>query len=186
VAAGDRDTVIIADANGGWNLIEAETALKSIDDYGVYVEQPCRTTRDSATVHRNCRSPLILDESVTNAAELYEARTVASATAVNIKLSRVGGITHAAQLRDLAQALNMVVTIEDTWGGDVATAAVSHVAATTKPSALLTTSFFNDWTDGHVAGYNPRSVDGHGSAPVGPGLGISVDEGLIGDPVFSV
>ena len=186
VEAGDRDTVVIADANGGWNLIEAETALKGIDDYGVYVEQPCRTTRDSATVHRNSRSALILDESVTNAAELYEARTIASAAAVNLKLGRVGGITQAVRLRDLAQALNMMVTIEDTWGGDVATAAASHVAASTKPGALLTTSFFNDWTDGHVAGYNPRSVDGHGSAPVGPGLGISVNEGVIGDPVFTV
>lgn len=186
VEAGDRDTVVIADANAGWNLIEAETALRSIDDYGVYVEQPCRSTRDCATVHRNSRSPLILDESVSNAAELYEARTIASAAAVNIKLSRVGGITQAVRLRDLAQALNMMVTIEDTWGGDVASAAVSHVAASTKPGTLLTSSFFNDWTDGHVAGYKPRSVDGYGSAPDGPGLGISINEGALGDPVFSV
>ena len=186
VEAGDHDTVVIADANGGWNLIEAETALKCMDDFGIYVEQPCRTTRDSATVHRHSRLPLILDESVADAAELVEARTLASAVAVNIKLSRVGGITQAARLRDLAQALNMMVTIEDTWGGDVAAAAVSHVAASTKPGALLTSSFFNDWTDGHVAGYHPRSVAGFGSAPDGPGLGITVNESVIGDPVFSV
>ena len=37
------------------------------------------------------------------------------------------------------------------------------------------TSFFNDWTDGHVAGHRPRSVDGFGSLPDGPGLGITVD-----------
>lgn len=184
VDAGAPDTVIIADANGGWNLAQAEFALAAIDGLGVFVEQPCRTTRDSASVHRNCRSPLILDESVTTAAELYEARTLAAATAVNIKLGRVGGITEAVRLRDLAQALGMMVTIEDTWGGDVAAAAVSHVAATTRPDALLMASFYNDWTDGHVAGYQPRSADGHGSAPDGPGLGITVDETLLPDPVF--
>lgn len=184
VAAGAEDTVIIADANGGWNLAQAEIALKSIDDLGVFVEQPCRTTQDSASVHRHCRSPLILDESVTTAADLYEARALANATAVNIKLGRVGGITAAVRLRDLAQALGMMVTIEDTWGGDVAAAAVSHVAATTRPETLLMASFYNDWTDGHVAGYQPRSVDGHGSAPDGPGLGISVDETLLAEPVF--
>jgi L-alanine-DL-glutamate epimerase-like enolase superfamily enzyme len=186
VEAGDRDTVVIADANGGWNLLEAESVLRAIDDLDVYVEQPCRTTRDSASVHRNSRLPLILDESVTNAAELVEARTLASATAVNIKLSRIGGITKAVRLRDLAQDLNMMVTIEDTWGGGVTTAAVSHVATTTRPKSLLSASFFNDWTDGHVAGHLPRSADGRGSAPDAPGLGISVQDEALGKPVFVV
>ena len=84
------------------------------------------------------------------------------------------------------QELNLMVSVEDMWGGDVITAAVSHLAASTRPENLLMTSFFNDWTDGHVAGYQPRSVDGRGSAPTGPGLGIEVDESLLGAPLFSV
>ena len=48
------------------------------------------------------------------------------------------------------------------------------------------TSFFNDWTDGHVAGYVPRSQDGRGSAPTGPGLGIDVDVEKLGEPLFTV
>lgn len=186
VAAGDRDTVVIADANGGWNLLEAESVLKRIDDLDLYIEQPCRTTRDSASAHRHSRLPLVLDESITTAAELIEARTLASATAVNLKIGRIGGITKAVRLRDLAQDLNMMVTIEDTWGGDVTTAAVSHVAATTRPKSLLSASFFNDWTDGHVAGHQPRSADGRGSAPDGPGLGITVQPEALGEPVIMV
>jgi L-alanine-DL-glutamate epimerase-like enolase superfamily enzyme len=84
------------------------------------------------------------------------------------------------------QELNMMASIEDTWGGDVITAAVSHVAASTRPESLLNTPFMNDWTDGHVAGHTPRSVNGRGSAPTGPGLGITVDTTALSDPIFTV
>ena len=48
------------------------------------------------------------------------------------------------------------------------------------------TPFFNDWTDGHVAGHQLVSVDGRGSAPTGPGLGITVDVDRLGGPPFAV
>ena len=65
----------------------------------------------------------------------------------------------------------------------VSAAAVSHVAATSRPANLLQTSFFNDWTDEHVAGYQPRTSNGLGTAPKGPGLGIEIDRSMVGDPV---
>jgi L-alanine-DL-glutamate epimerase-like enolase superfamily enzyme len=83
------------------------------------------------------------------------------------------------------QELDMTVSIEDTWGGDVVSAAVSHLAASTRPENFQNASFMNDWTDGHVAGHHPRSVDGRGSAPTGPGLGISVRVDDL-EPVFTV
>ncbi|MFC9549955.1 mandelate racemase/muconate lactonizing enzyme family protein [Rhodococcus sp. NPDC056960] len=183
--AGDSDTVIIADSNGGWNLLDAQIAMRNMEDLPVLVEQPCRTTEDSILAHRNCRLPLVLDESITGPTDLFKAKTEAGAVSVNVKISRVGGLTKAARMRDLMQELNMMVSIEDMWGGDVITAAVSHLAASTRPENLLNTSFFNDWTDGHVAGYQPRSVNGRGSAPVGPGLGITVDAQALGEPILS-
>ena len=47
--------------------------------------------------------------------------------------------------------------MEDTWGGDLTSAAVNHLAATTEPGKLFNVSFMNDWTNEHVAGYQPRS-----------------------------
>jgi L-alanine-DL-glutamate epimerase-like enolase superfamily enzyme len=76
------------------------------------------------------------------------------------------------------------LTIEDTWGGDVTTAAVSHLAASTAPDTLFTVSFMNDWTNEHVAGHMPRSTGGFGSAPGGPGLGVDVDVERLGAPVL--
>jgi cis-L-3-hydroxyproline dehydratase len=184
--AGGAETIIVADSNGGWNILDAQRAMRGMEDLPIYIEQPCRTTQDSIIAHRNCRLPLVLDESITNATEVFEAKNAAGAMSVNIKLSRVGGLTKAARMRDLMQELNMMVSIEDTWGGDVTTAAVSHVAASTRPESLLNTPFMNDWTDGHVAGHTPRSVKGRGSAPTGPGLGITVDTTALSDPIFTV
>ena len=105
--------------------------------------------------------------------------------AINLKISKVGGLTNAKLIRDLAHRLGLRVTIEDTWGGDVTTAAISHLAASTPVETLFTVSFMNDWTNEHIAGYQPRSRDGVGSAPRGPGLGVEVDVSALGEPVFS-
>jgi L-alanine-DL-glutamate epimerase-like enolase superfamily enzyme len=75
--------------------------------------------------------------------------------------------------------------IEDSWGGDIVTAAVAHLAAGTPSDALFAVSFMNDWTLEHIAGYAPRSRNGFGPVPDGPGLGIEVDAAALA-PLFSV
>jgi L-alanine-DL-glutamate epimerase-like enolase superfamily enzyme len=178
--------VVVADANGGWDLASARMAVHGLADLPVFVEQPCRTTADCALVHRGSPLPLVLDESVSTLADVWSAKQDAGAVSVNLKISRVGGLTRTALLRDAMQELGLRVSLEDMWGGDVITAAVSQLAASTRPESLFLNSFFTVWTDGHVAGYRPRSVDGHGSLPDGPGLGITVDVDRLGEPLLSV
>jgi L-alanine-DL-glutamate epimerase-like enolase superfamily enzyme len=105
---------------------------------------------------------------------------------INLKVSKVGGLTRAKLVRDLAEELGLRLTIEDTWGGDLVTAAVSHLAGSTSPGALFTVSFMNDWTLEHIAGYQPRSAGAVGPVPDGPGLGIEVDVASLGAPLFTV
>ncbi|SEQ45450.1 mandelate racemase/muconate lactonizing enzyme family protein [Microlunatus flavus] len=189
VEAGGPSTVVVADANGGWDLASARSAVRGLGELPgapVYVEQPCRSTADCALALRGSALPLVLDESVSTLADLVAAKHEAGAVSVNLKISRVGGLTRTALLRDAMQELGLRVSVEDMWGGDVVTAAVSHLAASTASGSLFMTSFFNDWTDGHVAGHRPRSVDGHGSLPDGPGLGVTVDAERLGAPVFSL
>jgi L-alanine-DL-glutamate epimerase-like enolase superfamily enzyme len=93
-------------------------------------------------------------------------------------------LTRARQLRELCEAVGISLTIEDTWGGDPATAAVSHLAASTHPDVLFSVSFINDFVNEHIGGYQPRSERSIGSAPTGPGLGIEVDLDQLGDPLF--
>ncbi|MEU2722126.1 mandelate racemase/muconate lactonizing enzyme family protein [Streptomyces smyrnaeus] len=174
VDAAAPDTLVVADANGGWNLRAAQLAVASMAGLPVFVEQPCRETEDCVFAMRHSSLPLVLDETVLTTTDVFRAKYDAGAVSVNIKISRVGGLTGAARMRDLMQDLDMMVSIEDTWGGDIVSAAVSHLAASTEPENFQNASFMNDWTDGHVAGHQPRSRNGRGAAPTGPGLGITV------------
>lgn len=186
VEAAGPDAVIVADSNGGWSLQSGIIAVRELAGLDIYVEQPCRETADCAIIQTMSSLPLVLDESIVSAADLFRAKYEARAGSVNIKLGRLGGITGAARMRDQAHELGMTVCLEDVWGGDVTTAAVSHVAASTAPECLMHASFFNDWTKEHVANYQPRSAAGRGSAPRGPGLGIEVDAAGLGAPLFAV
>lgn len=180
--AASDDMLIIADSNGGWNLQAATVAVRLMQDLDIYVEQPCRGMTDCAIVRSLTSLPILMDESVVTIGDLYRAKYDVKAGSLNIKLGRVGGIGAAVTMRNAAQDLGMTFCIEDTWGGDVVSAAVAHVAASSLPENLLHASFFNDWTNEHVAGYQPRSQAGRGAAPPGPGLGITVDRDGLGEP----
>jgi cis-L-3-hydroxyproline dehydratase len=186
VEAGDTETTIVADSNGGWSLAAAKLALQGMAGLPVYIEQPCRSTADCILAHRGSSLPLVLDESILNSDDVYRAKYEANAVSINLKFGKLGGLSNVIQARGLLQDLNLAVSVEDMWGGDIITAATSHIAATTRPESLLMTPFFNDWTDGHLANHSPRSSNGLGSAPTAPGLGIEVDIARLGKPVFSV
>jgi cis-L-3-hydroxyproline dehydratase len=183
----EADDKIVADANGGWRAQDAMLALNLLrDTEPFYLEQPCDTLEDCLYVRQHTDLPMVLDEVITDVHSLIGAWKAGGLEAFNLKISKVGGLTNARFMRDLAHRLGLRVTLEDTWGGDVTTAAVSHLAASTDPDTLFTVSFMNDWVLDHVAGHQPRSSDGWGQAPHLPGLGIEVDESQLGDPIFTL
>lgn len=185
IEAADDDIFFFIDANAGWTFLEASIAMRALEDLNIYVEQPCLDFDDCAMLRKISSLPMIMDEGVVTFADLYRTKYEVTAGAINIKLGRVGGITQAVNMRNAAQNLGMHFCIEDVWGGDITAAAASHVAASAQPGNLLHTSFFNDWTEEHVAGYRPRVQNGRGAAPIGAGLGITIDRSMIGDPVAS-
>jgi len=180
------EEVVIADANGGWRLQDAVVAARLLEGLDrVFFEQPCPTLEECLYVRRLTTLPMVLDEVISDTASFLRAWREDAMEAVNLKVSKVGGLTRARQLRELAETLGIRLTVEDTWGGDLVTAAVAHLAASVQPELLFTVSFMNDWTREHVAGYEPRSRDGVGAAPTGPGLGVEVDLEALGEPLFS-
>jgi L-alanine-DL-glutamate epimerase-like enolase superfamily enzyme len=184
-ATADGD-LVIADANGGWRAQDAVVAAGLLEGLErVFFEQPCPTLEECLYVRRLTRLPMVLDEVITDVGSFLRAWREGGMDAINLKLSKLGGLTRARQLRELAETLGVSVTVEDTWGGDLVTAAVSHLAASTRAELLFTVSFMNDWVHEHLAGHEPRSRDGVGAAPAGPGLGIEVELELLGEPLFS-
>ena len=182
----DDDDLVVADANCGWRVNDAIRAARLMEDLPrLYLEQPCPTMDECIEVRKRTTLPMVYDEIVNDVPTMLRAVREGGAGAFNLKVSKVGGLTKAKLMRDIAESLGIQVTIEDTWGGDIVSATSAHLAASTRPESLLTVSFMNDWCNEHVAGYEPRSVDGFGSAPTRPGLGISVDEGALGAPILS-
>jgi L-alanine-DL-glutamate epimerase-like enolase superfamily enzyme len=180
------EDALIGDANGGWRRQDAIIAARLLEGFDrLRLEQPCPTLEECHAVRGLSTLPMVLDEVITDLPTLVRAGAADAMDHINLKIGRVGGLTRARQMRDAAVGLGLTLTIEDSWGGDLVTAAVSHLAAATPPASLFAVSYMNDWTVEHIAGYQPRSRDGRGPVPDGPGLGIEVDIDKLGAPLFS-
>jgi L-alanine-DL-glutamate epimerase-like enolase superfamily enzyme len=185
--ATDDDVELCGDANGAWRRQDAIMAASLFAGSPRFrLEQPCPTLEECVAVRRLTSLPMVLDEVIVDLPTFVRAVGLDAMDQINLKVSRVGGLLPARLMRDVAVSLGIRLMIEDSWGGDIVTAAVAHLAAGTPPDALFAVSFMNDWTNEHIAGYQPRSSGGLGPVPTGPGLGIEVDVAGLGEPLFTV
>ncbi len=178
--------VLVADANTGWRPHEALRVVQGLADLDCYVEQPCATLAECLVVRERTRLPMVLDELITGFAPFVAAVERRAMDVVNLKISRLGGLTKTREIRDACERLGIAMTIEDSWGGDIATAAIAHVAGSTRPDYLFTSTDFNSYVDVALAAGAPRREAGRLRVPAGPGLGIQVDVERLGDPVLTV
>ena len=116
--------------------------------------------------------PFILDENIDGIDALLRAYSDGAMDAINLKISKVGGLTKARQIRDLCVALNIPMTIEDSWGGDIITAAIAHLAHSTPEALRFSATDFNSYVSVQNASGAPLRVAGHMQASDEPGLGI--------------
>jgi L-alanine-DL-glutamate epimerase-like enolase superfamily enzyme len=180
---GDR---LVADANTGWLMHDALRVVRAVRDIDVYIEQPCRTYEECLTVRRHCDHPFVLDENVDCIDLLLRGHADRAMDVVNIKISKFGGLSRAAQARDLCVTLGLAMTIEDSWGGDVTTAAIAHLAHSTPTELLFTTTDFNSYVTVSTATGAPQRVNGRMAASTTPGLGISPRLEVLGKPVVVI
>lgn len=181
--SGDR---LVADANTGWALHEAMRVVRAVKDIDVYIEQPCRTYEENLSVRRHTNHPFVLDENIDSLEKLMQAQKDLAMDVVNIKISKLGGITQARQVRDLCVSLGIAMTIEDSWGGDIVTAAIAHLAHSTPETSRFTSTDFNSYVTVSLASGAPQRVNGKMSAAQAPGLGIAPRHEVLGSPVLEV
>lgn len=106
---------LMCDANTGWKMHEALQVVNGVKDLQVYIEQPCLTYEECRSVRQHCPLPFILDECMDDIGMLTRIIADRSADAVNLKISKVGGLTKARAVRDLAASVGIAMNIEDTW-----------------------------------------------------------------------
>jgi L-alanine-DL-glutamate epimerase-like enolase superfamily enzyme len=180
---GDR---LVADANTGWVQHEAVRVAKAVDDLDVYIEQPCLSYEECLAVRRQCRNPFVLDENIDSLDVLLRAKADLAMDVVNLKISKLGGLTKTRQARDLCVSMGIAMTLEDSWGGDIATAAIAHLAHSTPTEFLFTTTDFNSYVTVSTADGAPQRVNGRMAASTQPGLGITPKNDILGNPVVVI
>jgi L-alanine-DL-glutamate epimerase-like enolase superfamily enzyme len=149
----------------------------------VYLEQPCATTRECHAVRQQSGRPMVLDESLTDFPSLLNALEEGALDVARLKLSRFGGITPLRKARDICAAMGTAVSIEDSAGGDVVSAAALHVAASIPADRRFDAFLPVTEVREHVARVPLIPADGRARVPLGPGLGIDVDAEALGPPV---
>ena len=177
-----RGDKLVADANTGWTMHEAARVVRAVREVDVYIEQPCPSYEECLSIRRRTDLPFILDESIDGLDTLLRARADGAMDAVNLKISKLGGLTRARQARDLCVAMGVALTIEDTWGGDIATAAIAHLAHSTPTELLFTSTDFNSYVTVSNAEGAPQRQNGRLSASTVPGLGIFPRMDVLGVP----
>ena len=176
--------IIFYDVNRAWLPHVAITVMNAVRDLPVWFEQPCETLEECATVRATTSHAISLDETIVTPQDLLRARDLKAGEIVNITIGRVGGLTRARRLRDLALECGMGILVEDTGGTILADTAAAHLASTVPEHALIGTWSCQELiTVDPAPGQGARVVDGTMRAPDLPGLGIEIDADALGAPV---
>jgi L-alanine-DL-glutamate epimerase-like enolase superfamily enzyme len=188
-AVADVSEFMTSDANRGWTVGQAKRYLQGIRDVDTYVEQPCASMTELALVARHSTLPLMMDESGQTYEDVLTGHRLGVVDALNLKISRVGGLTKAARIRDLAESTGIMIMVDEPQGADLATGAMAQLAASIDPRRFLGVSYFmgSHMTisyQHHPGATGPAMTAGKVVVDDAPGLGVSVDEALFGDPSF--
>ena len=175
----------MADANQGWRVDNAVRVASATKDLEYILEQPCRTYEECQQVRRVAHQPMKLDECITGLAAAQRVVQDRGAEMCCLKISNLGGLTKARRVRDYLVEHRIPVISEDSWGGEIASAAVAHFAASTPEDYLVNSTDLMNYNTTSTGIGGPTVSDGKLYATDTPGLGVSPDFEALGAAVFS-
>ncbi|MFD4961023.1 o-succinylbenzoate synthase [Microbacterium sp. NPDC058389] len=167
------------DANGAYaDTDETASVMRSLDAQGLtMIEQPY-APRDfvaHARLQRTLSTPICLDESIVDVADLHTMLTLDAGRVLNIKVSRMGGLTAARRAHDIAQDAGVPVWcggMHEFGVGRAANVAISSLPNFTLPSDV---SGSDKYYARDVVVPPVLADQGVVQVPVSPGLGHVVD-----------
>jgi len=177
--------VYIADANKAWSLIDAQKLAPKLERLGLILEQPCSTYTECLKVRRSASIPMILDELIIDDDNLAAVARDDAADAVQLKVSRVGGLTAAKRMLDFCLVSGLSVVWATSGGCEISDAAVMHLAHTTPPQRLIATWSCREFSSDTFADGGPTIVNGQAFLNDSPGLGVQPDRHRLGSPIAS-
>ncbi len=118
------------DANGLWNVDEAERAIHAMNEFDLeYVEQPCMTVDELAEIRERTHYlgvPIAADESVRKADDPLAVARAGAADILIIKAQPLGGI-HAAL--SIIEAAGLPVVVSSALDTSIGLSMGAHLAA---------------------------------------------------------
>jgi O-succinylbenzoate synthase len=118
------------DANGAWNVDEAEHAIHALAEYDLeYVEQPCASIPELAELRRRVKYmgiPLAADESVRKADDPIAVARARAADVIVIKAQPLGGIRSAL---DIVAAAGLPAVVSSALDTSIGISMGAHLAA---------------------------------------------------------
>jgi len=178
------DERILYDVNRAWTRREAAIVMNAVADLGITVEQPCETLDDIAALRLITTTPISVDETLVTLQDATRIARDGLAEVFGIKLNRVGGLTKAARMRDVALAHGIQIYVMATGGSVLADTEAAILAQTIPPEFRLGTWACQDMLTVDIApGQGARSVEGVLTASDAAGHGIIPDLDVLGNPV---
>ena len=177
------ETHLMADANSAYSLADAEH-LARLDEFGLLmIEQPLH--RDDLVRHaklqQRLKTPICLDESITDVARCEDMIALESGRIVNIKPGRVGGFTVARRIHDVCASAGIPV-----WCGGMLESGIGrayNVALASLPNFSLPGDLSPSaryWERDVVTPEWTMDAEGMVRVPRGkPGIGVAVDRARI-------
>jgi len=172
--------LVYGDWNCGADALTATRVGRAVAHLDVMLEQPCRTLEECAHVRAATGLPMKLDESAFDVSSILQGHRAGCMDAAALKLSKMGGLSNMRRIRDLCLALGTKMCIEDTWGSDVTTAALLHLAASTPARGIMNTCDLSHYVQPRLDAAGPVRVRGRIESPEGTGLGVRPDAEALG------
>ena len=174
----------LADANGGMTPEQALRFLALLPaGLDFVLEAPCATWRETLSLRRRTSVPILWDELVQSDADLAQIIAEDGADGIGLKISKQGGLTRSRRQRDMAIAAGLVVSVQETTGSAIAFAALLHLAQSTPRRSLRCALDCRDMVTTLTADFDAPVRDGGALAPERPGLGLTVRQDALGEPV---
>ena len=180
----EQGDIILYDVNRGWTRQQAMRVMRAVEDLHVMVEQPCETLDDIAAISGTHATPVSVDESLVTLQDAARIARDGLAEVFGIKLNRVGGLTKAARMRDIALAHGIDMFVMATGGTVLSDTEALHLSATIPDANCHAVWACQDMLTIDIAGgRGPRNDGGHLHLPEASGLGVHPDENMLGEPV---
>jgi len=175
---------ILYDVNRAWSRREASIVMNAVADLGVTFEQPGETLDDIAQIRKVTSSPISVDESLVTLQDAARISRDGIADVFGIKLNRVGGLTKARRIRDIALAHGIQMFVMATGGSVLADTEAAHLAQSIPEEFIKACWSCQDMLTVDIApDSGPRCSNGVITIDDTAGLGVTPDETQLGDPI---